>query len=130
MPEITNSQYNSLLKDIGALLTEGRKQAFRAVDNILVKTYWNIGMRIVEHEQQGEEKAEYGSRLLKDLSRDLKAEYGKGFSRSNLQYMRILYIKYPKYQTLSGKLSWSHYTELLSISDDLARSLLPGKTDA
>ena len=71
MPEITNIQYNTLLKEIGLLLSEGRKQAFRAVDNILIKTYWNIGRRIVEHEQQGEEKAEYGSRLLKDLSRDL-----------------------------------------------------------
>lgn len=122
MPEITKSQYNSLLKDIGALLIEGRKQAFRAVDNILVKTYWNIGRRVVEHEQQGEEKAEYGSRLLKDLSRDLKIKYGKGFSKSNIYLMRLFYLKYEKFQTVSGKLSWSHYTELLSISDDLARS--------
>jgi len=122
MSKIINSRYNTLLNEIRILLSEGRKKAFRAVDNILVKTYWNIGRRIVEHEQQGEEKAEYGSRLLKDLSRDLKNKFGKGFSRSNLQYMRLLYIKYPKCQTLSGILSWSHYAELLSISDDLARS--------
>lgn len=122
MSNISNRKYNSLLRDIGVLLVEGRKQAFHAVDNILVKTYWHIGQRIVEFEQHGKEKAEYGSRLLIDLSRDLKAEYGKGFSRSNLQYMRLLYIKYPKCQTLSGILSWSHYTELLSISDDLSCS--------
>jgi DUF1016 N-terminal domain/YhcG PDDEXK nuclease domain len=78
----------------------------------------NIGKRIVEHKQQGWEKAEYGSRLLKDLSRDLKLHHGKGFSRSNLQYVRLLYIKYPNCQTLSGNLTWSHYSEHLSISDD------------
>lgn len=122
MAKISKSQYRRLVQDIGALLAEGRRQAFRTVDNILVQTYWSIGRRIVEHEQAGAEKAEYGSRLLKDLSRDLKAEYGKGFGRSNLQYMRLLYLKYPKCQTLSGKLSWSHYAELLSISDNLARS--------
>ncbi|MBN2801882.1 MAG: DUF1016 family protein [Deltaproteobacteria bacterium] len=122
MAKIENHKYSYLLQDIGVLLTEGRKQAFRAVDNILVKTYWEIGKRIVEHEQRGSEKAEYGSQLLKELSKDLRIQYGKGFSRSNLQYMRLLYIKYPKCQTLSGILSWSHYTELLSISDDLSRS--------
>ena len=122
MPEIERKQYNSLIKEIGQLLSEGRKQAFQAVDNILVKTYWNIGRRIVEHEQQGEEKAEYGSRLLKDLSRDLKIKYGRGFSKSNIYLMRLFYLKYEKFQTVSGKLSWSHYSELLSISDDLSRS--------
>jgi len=122
VPEIERKQYNSLIKEIGQLLSEGRKQAFQAVDNILVKTYWNIGRRIVEHEQQGEEKAEYGSRLLKDLSRDLKIKYGRGFSKSNIYLMRLFYLKYEKFQTVSGKLSWSHYSELLSISDDLSRS--------
>lgn len=122
MKKISKTQYKRLIQDIGTLLTEGRKQAFRAVDNILVQTYWQIGRRIVEHEQAGSEKAEYGSRLLADLAKDLKQHYGKGFSRSNLQYMRLLYLKYPKCQTVSGKLSWSHYAELLSVSDDLARS--------
>ena len=89
---------------------------------LLVETYWQIGQYIVEFEQKGNERAEYGSRLLTQLSRDLKTAYGKGFSRSNLQYMRLFYLSYKNYQTLSGKLSWSHYTELLAISDDLARS--------
>ncbi|NOY57351.1 MAG: DUF1016 domain-containing protein [Calditrichaeota bacterium] len=114
--------YSQLISNIGALLEKGRRAAIQSVNNILVETYWNIGKQIVEYEQKGKEKAEYGSLLLKRLSRDLKAKYGKGFSRSNLQYMRLLYLKYPKCQTLSGKLSWSHYTELLSVSDDLARS--------
>jgi predicted nuclease of restriction endonuclease-like (RecB) superfamily len=122
MPELTPRDYSILLFDIGNLLEEGRKNAFRQVNTILVETYWSIGRRIVEHEQRGNEKAEYGSRLLKDLSRDLSREHGKGFSKSNIYLMRLLFLTYPKFQTLSGILSWSHYTELLSISDDLARS--------
>ena len=122
MANTLSATYNALVSEIGTILTEGRKKAFQQVNTILVETYWNIGRRIVEHEQQGSEKAEYGSRLLKELARDLSRQYGKGFSRSNLQYMRLLYLAYPKCQTLSGKLSWSHYAELLGISDELARS--------
>lgn len=122
MKKISKTDYKKLVQDIGALLAEGRKQAFQKVDNIVTITYWRIGRRIVEHEQAGAEKAEYGSRLLKDLSRDLKAEYGKGFSKSNIYTMRLFYLKYKKFQTVSGKLSWSHYGELLSISDNMARS--------
>ena len=117
-----NNKYSKLLGNIGKLLEKSRKAAIQKVNNILVQTYWNIGKRIVEFEQGGKEKADYGSELLKRLSNDLKERYGKGFSRSNLQYMRLLYLKYQKYQTLSGKLSWSHYIEILSISDELARS--------
>ena len=105
MADIQKKEYDTLISDIGTLLSEGRKKAFHTVDSILVNTYWNIGKRIVRYEQRGQEKAEYGSRLLKDLLRDLRLQYGKGFSRSNLQYMRQLYTKFPKYQTLSGKLT-------------------------
>lgn len=117
-----NKSYINLISNIGELLEKGRKAAFQKVNTILVETYWHIGKQVVEFEQKGQEKAEYGSLLLKRLSKDLKTKYGKGFSRSNLQYMRLLYLKYPKCQTLSGKLNWSHYTELLSVTDDLARS--------
>jgi predicted nuclease of restriction endonuclease-like (RecB) superfamily len=117
-----NRSYLHLLDDIGLLLEEGRKAAVQKVNTILVETYWQIGYRIVEFEQQGNEKAEYGSVMLKQLSRDLKLRYGKGFSKSNLYLMRLFYLKYEKFQTVSGKLSWSKYCELLSVSDDLARS--------
>ena len=119
---IKEETYSKLISNISHLLEQGRRAAFKSVNKILIETYWKIGKQIVEYEQKGKEKAEYGSLLLKRLSADLKTQYGKGFSRSNLQYMRLLYLKYPKCQTLSGKLSWSHYTELLSVSDDLARS--------
>lgn len=114
--------YSSLIIDIGELLEQGRRQAFHAVNTILVKTYWEIGKRIVEYEQKGNERAEYGDKLLIQLSKDLAFKYGKGFSRSNLVYMRLFYLKYTKSETLSHKLSWSHYFELLKINDELERS--------
>jgi len=85
-------------------------------------TYWNVGKIIVEQEQNGNIKAEYGKQVLKELSKELKTILGSGFSVSNLFNMRKFYITYPKFQTLSGKLSWSHYCELLSISDNTERS--------
>jgi len=117
-----SGEYNQLVNSIGDLLESARKQVARTINTILVETYWGIGKRIVEYEQKGGEKAEYGTKLLTKLSKDLRFRYGKGFSKSNVYLMRLSYIKYPKFQTLSGKLSWSHYVELLSISDDLTRS--------
>lgn len=113
--------YHKLIVGIGEILKNGRKQAYKAVDNILVQTYREIGKRIVEFEQEGKITSEYGSKLLINLSKEL-APYGKGFSRSNLTYMRLFYIKYPKSETVSHQLSWSHYFELLKVDDDLARS--------
>jgi len=119
---LTQNKYRFLIGNIGEVLEKGRKQAFVAVNNILVETYWEIGRLIVQYEQAGKEKAEYGSKLLDKLAKDLKIRYGKGFSVSNVYIMRQFYIKYPKFQTVSGKLSWSHYVELLGVSDDLVRS--------
>ena len=116
------NHYQQLITSISASLEQGRHDAVQQVNSVLVQTYWLIGKHIIEFEQQGNEKSEYGSNLLKQLSGDLNVTYGKGFSRSNLQYMRLFYVNYPNCQTLTGNLSWSHYTELLSISDNLARS--------
>ena len=87
-----------------------------------MSTYWNIGRIIVAHEQDNRERADYGKQTLKQLSKELTKEFGKGFSRSNLQNMRAFYLVYPICQTVSGKLSWSHYCELLTISDENKRS--------
>src|SRR3989338_7833948 len=113
--------YKTLITNIGEILEKGRKDAIKIFNNILVKTYWEIGKQIIEYEQKGEVKAEYGSELLNNLSKDLSLKYGKGFKKSNVYMMRLFYLKYPKFQTLSGKLSWSHYIELLGVSEDLAR---------
>lgn len=116
-----NNDYQQLVGSIGNLLTEARSQVARAANTILVQTYWRIGQYIVEFEQQGQTKATYGEELINRLASDLRLRYGKGFSRSNLFTIRQFYIQYPKIQTLSGLLSWSHYIELLKIEDQLER---------
>ena len=88
----------------------------------MLEAYWNVGRIIVENEQNGNYKAEYGKPLIKDLSKELRKVLGNRFSVSNLFNRRRFYVIYPKFQTLSVKLSWSHYCELLSISDDIKRN--------
>jgi len=123
MKKISNNKnYNKLLNNIGVILEQGRKQAIKIVNEILVKTYWEIGRQIVEYENRNKENAGYGGKLFEKLARDLKLRYGKGFSRSNVIYMRLLYKNYQKEQTLSDQLSWSHYVALLIIDEDLERS--------
>ena len=120
--DIIKKSYFELINDIGILLHESRVKTYYAINNILLQTYWQIGEKIINYEQHGEERAEYGSNLLNRLSKDLKSKYGKGFSRRNILNMRNFYFLYPKWQTVPAKLNWSHFVELLSISDDLARS--------
>ncbi|NLT49681.1 MAG: DUF1016 domain-containing protein [Ignavibacteria bacterium] len=116
---ISNSHYQQLKEQIAGLLRQGREQAGKAVNTILVKTYWQIGRYIIEFEQKGKVKAKYGAELLDNLSKDLTLIYGKGFSRSNLTYMRKLFAAFPKSETLSHKLSWSHYFEILKTESAL-----------
>ena len=117
-----NPAYDTLLYNIGSILEQGRKRAAVAVNTAMVQTYWEIGRQIVEYEQHGNEKAEYGSGTLKQLSRDLTDRYGNGFGMSNVNKMRKMYLTYPVLQTVSAKLTWSHYVELLKIDDPLERS--------
>ncbi|HLC96905.1 MAG TPA: PDDEXK nuclease domain-containing protein [Candidatus Nanoarchaeia archaeon] len=117
-----DAKYSQLLNSIGNLLEEGRKKAYQAVNSILVRTHWDIGREIIEYEQEGKEKAEYGSRLLDIISKDLRLRHGKGFGRRNILDMRRFYLAYPNWQTVSAELSWSHYVELLSIEEHLEKS--------
>jgi predicted nuclease of restriction endonuclease-like (RecB) superfamily len=110
------------------VLITARQNAARQVNDELLTAYWNIGRIIVEHEQDAKDRAEYGSLTIKQLSKTLTAEFGRGFSRSNLQNMRSFYLTYQKCQTASGKLSWSHFCELLSISDESRRSFYEKET--
>jgi len=113
--------YQKLVDTIGITIESARQKAIQAVNNELLRANWEIGKYIVEYEQHGNEKAEYGSSLLTNLAKDLKARFGKGFSKSNIYLMRQFYLRYQIFQSVTGKLTWTHYAELLSISDDNAR---------
>jgi len=132
--------YKGLLSGVSLLLNEARSAAARSVNAILTITYWEIGQRIVEFEQDGSDRAPYGATLLKRLSRDLTTRFGRGFSEENLRLMRLFYLHYRERisQTLSGKsleiasaqsqtwsqkfpLSWSHYVRLLTLDDSHKR---------
>lgn len=112
-----NNLMNPLLNEIKNILEISRSNVARIVNNELLVSYWKIGEIIVRYEQNDNIRAEYGEQTLKQLSKELTKEFGKGFSRSNLQNMRALYLNYENCQSLTGKLSWTHYCELLSISD-------------
>ena len=106
-----------MIQEIKDVIISSRKKVAYEVNNTMLYAYWNVGRIIVENEQNGNIKAEYGKQILKELSKELRKILGSGFSVSNLQYMRRFYLEYPKQQTLSVKLSWSHYCELLSINN-------------
>ena len=118
----TNQNISLVVHEIGDLLAAARSNVARQVNNELLSTYWNIGRIIAEYEQTVPERADYGKQTLKELSKALTNEFGKGFSVSNIQFMRRFYQAYQIQQTASVKLSWSHYCELLSISDPDKRS--------
>ena len=119
--KLRKPKYENLLTEIGIAIESARQLAIRAVNTFLVKANWEIGRHIVEYEQHGQERAEYGSDLLARLSADLRKRYGKGFGRRNILDMRRFYLAYQKWQTVSAKLSWSHYIALIGIADDTAR---------
>lgn len=121
--ELPQQEYNKLIQGIGQLLIAGRERAAQEVNSILVQTYWEIGRYILEFEQRGKEKAEYESQLFDRLSTDLTQAYGKGLGRSNLLYMRKLYLFFQKSGTLSHKLTWSHYYEILKADSDFQRPI-------
>jgi len=128
--ELNASQknYSALIKLIAETYQQGQHAASVAVNTHLVQTYWKIGQYIVEFEQEGNSKASYGKALIEKLSADLSKNLGKGFSKSNLIYMRLFYIEFPISEKPSHLLSWSHYVELLKISDKLERSFYMQQT--
>jgi len=109
MKIVDNKNYNQLINKISETYIHGRTSASISVNQHLVNTYWQIGQYIVEFEQGGNIKAEYGKALIDRLSNDLSSNLGKGFSRSNLIYMRLFYLEFPISEKPSHLLSWSHY---------------------
>lgn len=115
------ADYEQLLARIADVHREGQARAYRAINTAMLETYWAIGQHVVEFEQGGQSKAAYGAQLLKRLARDLTRTLGRGYSHSNLVYIRLFYLRFPKSVTLSHQLSWSHYYELLKVDDEAER---------
>lgn len=112
---------SSLYEGIRSVLSDARKVAYRAVNFTMVQAYWTIGKLIVEHEQNGEKRAEYGKAVLSSLADRLTQEFGKGFDVSNLRYMRLFFFAFPKRDALRHELQWTHYRLLIKIKDESAR---------
>lgn len=110
-----------LVNEIASIITNARNNVSKQVNSELLNAYWNIGHVIVENELKNN-RGEYGKKQLLAISKNLTNKFGKGFSQSNLYNMKMFYTKYPIFQSVTGKLSWTHYCELLYISDDDKRS--------
>ena len=121
---IPPENYRHLLVTISDTYISGQVKATQAVNIQLLQTYWQIGQHIVEFEQGGNARAEYGKALISTLAKDLSLLHGKGFSRSNIVYMRLLYLRYPISQKPSHQLSWSHFVELLKIRRRFGKEVL------
>lgn len=110
-----------LLGQLRQLIAQARTQALRAVDSIQVRTCWEVGRHIVEFEQGGQTRAEYGKRLLPLLAGQLTQEFGKGFDERNLRHMRAFFQRFPIWDAVRSELSWTHYRLLTRVDDEAAR---------
>ncbi|WP_257293861.1 PDDEXK nuclease domain-containing protein [Endozoicomonas sp. YOMI1] len=111
----------SLLQAIRGVLVQARSQLQQTVNHTMVQTYWQLGRLIVEHEQQGKARAEYGKQQLQTLSEQLTTEFGRGFDVRNLRNMRAFYLAFPKRNAVRTELSWTHYRRLIRIDNLKAR---------
>lgn len=121
--KLIDNNYNidSLFDNIKDMVINSRNRVYSTVNTEMLNLYWNIGKTIMEI-QKGDERATYGDAVLDKLSQKLTNEFGKGFSSRNLRTMRKFYLMYPIWKTVSAKLSWSHYLELIKIDDELKRN--------
>jgi Pyruvate/2-oxoacid:ferredoxin oxidoreductase gamma subunit len=104
-----------LLQRIQNILEEARNKVYRTANTVMLGAYWNIGKEIVEEEQKGKDRAAYGIALIKELSVNLTQEYGRGYTETNLKYMRKFYRTFEKSHALRDELSWTHYRILLKV---------------
>ena len=112
---------NNFYLDVKNILQKARDTAYKQVNFIMVEAYWNIGKQIVNQEQNGDDRAKYGKYIIKELSLRLTKDFGKGYSARNLRSMRQFYLTFPNWQTVSAKLSWSHYQLIMRVENEKAR---------
>ena len=108
--------------EISAMVNEAKSNLAKEINKSITYVYWNIGRIIVKHENEDNNRLEYGKEVLKELSKELTKLLGKGYSLTNLTYMRWFYNVYPDYNMINESLSWSHYVELITIKDDAKRN--------
>ncbi len=130
---VKKTDYKGLLEKVSKIIEEARKKTVRQINTIITQTYWEVGRIILEEEQRGKERAEYGEELVRKLSKDLTKRFGKGFTASNLWNVRQFYLTYPKLYAPIGKsedeklyalrreLTWTHFRILMRIEDGAIR---------
>ncbi|MGP9642429.1 DUF1016 N-terminal domain-containing protein [Halomonas sp. AOP30-A1-24] len=121
MTEQNPAAFSDLISAITQQIEQARGQVRQAVNTAMVQSYWEIGRLIIEHEQQGNSRAEYGKQQLQQLSKQLTERLGKGFDVRNLRNMRQFYQNYPKRNAVRTELSWTHYRTLLRVENAQAR---------
>jgi hypothetical protein len=117
-----------LLSALSELIRQSRQKVLRAVDTLHVQTCWNMGRHIIEYEQAGTARAEYGKQLLPTLAKALTAEFGKGFDERNLRHMRGFYQAFPIWNAVRTELSWTHYRTRLRVDSEHARQWYMNET--
>ena len=122
--------YEALLNEISDTYSRGQRKAVRSINEQLIETNWQIGRHIVEYEQNGDARAQYGKALVMTLAKDLQHRHGRGFSRSNLTRCRQFYLAYSNGATVSHKLTWSHIIELLKLEDPMERDFYLNQSTA
>lgn len=116
-----DTDLSPLLSSLSELIRHSRQKALRMVDTLQVQTCWNMGRHIIEYEQAGAARAEYGKQLLPTLAKALTAEFGKGFDERNLRHMRGFYQAFPIWNAVRTELSWTHYRTLLRVESEHTR---------
>ena len=117
-----------LLSDIRDIIAQARERVARSINHELTVAYWHIGRAIIEEEQRGKLRADYGKQLVKDLSVQLQAEFGSGFSAPNLWFMRQFYLTFPILYAVSRELTWTHYRALVRLDDPSKRDFYIAET--
>ncbi|OPZ31115.1 MAG: hypothetical protein BWZ00_00681 [Bacteroidetes bacterium ADurb.BinA174] len=112
--------HQQFIQDIKTIVNSARGNAYRAINTTMVAAYWHIGQRIVEEEQNGQHRAEYGKYILKELSNALNNEFGKGFDERELSRMRQFYLTFPIRDSLRPELTWTHYRTLIRVENEQA----------
>ena len=118
------TEYQSVITDVKNIIASGQEKAYNAAGRAMVRTYWSVGKRIVEQEQAGNTRAEYGKAMIEALSKELTREYGNSYSKRNLQYFRKFYLYFPNWEIVNAcvhNLNWTQFRCLLRVSDENAR---------